>query len=468
MRLRMMASVLVASLYVISVMGFLTWRLDGLSSNTAAMEGISEISAEMVALQRANAGAVTGVIYVISGTSAEQVAGGAEQMRANYEKQLANVDRIRSIAAESNDAEIKSAAAALAEAMAPLKSVVDAIAAAKGDPQVIGQLIADPQLAANDARSDAAKVELERVVEETSHRLVARGRADAGQLRLIAVLFSVGAVAFSALAGWTLVCKVFRRLGRSTSTLASAATDLSRLGEHLQQSAAGSAAGAAAAADRAEQVGVGLREVAAAIDQLGQSAAEIVINVSNSQRSSDRAVTEAEEAARTVHALSVASSEIGDVVNLIASVARQTNLLALNATIEAARAGDAGRGFAVVAEEVKALATQTSEATADISQRITTIQTSTTEAASAMQRVTAIVEDVSGRQNAIAAAAEEQTAAARSVSYAMEEAASNTVDIIANAHQVASSAAETHTAQEQLTNAIARVGDEANELKKLS
>jgi len=50
----------------------------------------------------------------------------------------------------------------------------------------------------------------------------------------------------------------------------------------------------------------------------------------------------------------------------------------------------------------------------------------------------------------------------------MEEAASNTVDIIANAHQVASSAAETHTAQEQLTNAIARVGDEANELKKLS
>ncbi|MFY0064796.1 methyl-accepting chemotaxis protein, partial [Acinetobacter baumannii] len=72
-----------------------------------------------------------------------------------------------------------------------------------------------------------------------------------------------------------------------------------------------------------------------------------------------------DQAARTndrVNALSQAAARIGDVVELISTIAGQTNLLALNATIEAARAGEAGRGFAVVASEVKALAEQTAKA----------------------------------------------------------------------------------------------------------
>jgi methyl-accepting chemotaxis protein len=59
-------------------------------------------------------------------------------------------------------------------------------------------------------------------------------------------------------------------------------------------------------------------------------------------------------------------SKVDIISKQIDAIASQTNLLALNATIEAARAGEAGRGFAVVAGEVKALASQTSQATGEI------------------------------------------------------------------------------------------------------
>ena len=86
-----------------------------------------------------------------------------------------------------------------------------------------------------------------------------------------------------------------------------------------------------------------------------------------------------------VSELSKAASRIGDVVELINTIAGQTNLLALNATIEAARAGDAGKGFAVVASEVKSLAGQTAKATDEISQQIGQIQAATATAASTLK-----------------------------------------------------------------------------------
>ena len=69
-----------------------------------------------------------------------------------------------------------------------------------------------------------------------------------------------------------------------------------------------------------------------------------------------------EASARSVNDVNDQMVEIGDIVKLISEITDQTNLLALNAAIEAARAGEHGRGFSVVADEVRNLATKTSQA----------------------------------------------------------------------------------------------------------
>jgi methyl-accepting chemotaxis protein PixJ len=91
------------------------------------------------------------------------------------------------------------------------------------------------------------------------------------------------------------------------------------------------------------------------------------------------------ETAQKVKRLGDSSQNISVAVNLISRFAAQTHLLALKASIEAARAGEQGQGFAVIADEVRALAAQSAQATAEIENLVARIQLETSEVVVAMQ-----------------------------------------------------------------------------------
>ena len=131
-----------------------------------------------------------------------------------------------------------------------------------------------------------------------------------------------------------------------------------------------------------------------AAENFAQSAQGIEHQVRDAGRLADAAGAAASEARQTVDRLRESSAAIGNVVNLIAQIARQTTLLALNSTIEAARAGAAGKGFAVVATEVKALAVQTQHATEEITRKIETLRNDAAGSADAVDRISQSIEAI--------------------------------------------------------------------------
>jgi methyl-accepting chemotaxis protein len=131
-----------------------------------------------------------------------------------------------------------------------------------------------------------------------------------------------------------------------------------------------------------------------AADKFTDSAQGIGAQVRDAGRLADEAGAAAREARANVDRLRESSAAIGNVVNLIAQIARQTTLLALNSTIEAARAGAAGKGFAVVATEVKALAVQTQGATEEITRKIEALQRDATGSADAVHRIVQAIEAI--------------------------------------------------------------------------
>ena len=284
-------------------------------------------------------------------------------------------------------------------------------------------------------------------------------------------------------------------------------TALQGANESLRKQAAGITDAAAVLASSAGQIVTSMQHLAASAAEAASAVAQTTTTVEEvrqtSQMSSDRAKSVSGQAqnaaevaqggklsvnqtiegmqgiraqmgsiAESILSLSAQSHAIGEIIASVDDLAAQSKLLAVNAAIEAAKAGDEGKGFSVVAQEVKLLAEQSKQATAQVRAILNDIQKATSSAVLATEQggkaveagvrqsteagmsISALAESIAGAAQAaaqIAAASQQQVAGMEQVVVAMESIKSSSTQTVASTRQVESAARQLQELGEKLS-----------------
>ena len=255
------------------------------------------------------------------------------------------------------------------------------------------------------------------------------------------------------------VANIVQTLDRAAEAMDRSARDMASTAGRNQEQAL---ATAAASEEATTNVGI----VATAAEEIAQSIEHIAARVANSATVASQASGEAKAITDAVESLSASVDEIGEVSDLISSIAAQTNLLALNATIEAARAGEAGRGFAVVAQEVKGLATQTGKATGEITRHIVSIEQTTERSVQAIKKIAATITQLSENASDVAVAMRQQDSVTQEIARNAGAAAKGTRDVAENIGEVSNSAVKTGQVASTVLTAAAELAEQSHQLRR--
>jgi methyl-accepting chemotaxis protein len=261
--------------------------------------------------------------------------------------------------------------------------------------------------------------------------------------------------------------EMIQSISGSAMQVASASEELNTTSQQITANSEETSAQADMVSKAAQAVSQNLQTVATGAEEMGATIKEIAKNATEAARIATSAVKVAEDTTVVVSKLGDSSTEIGQVIKVITSIAQQTNLLALNATIEAARAGEAGKGFAVVANEVKELAKETAKATEDISRKIEAIQTDTKSAVDAIASISGVIHQISDITSTIATAVQEQDATTNEMSRNVSEAATGSGEITSNISGVAEAAQGTTQGAADTQKASRQLVETSTQLRRL-